>query len=131
MAELETSTHLLNNSTSKQKFSFPKTSRFGPGQKILYKYSNLVAIAIIKFLVLEPIELPPSVMEEKTWASEMTSLFPQLELTSLEVSSRKMSTKGSVLEWEEMYEYIYQGNGTGRTYEGHKTAQLHPRSRQI
>lgn len=30
MAELDTSLHTLNNSTSKQKFSFPKTQRFRP-----------------------------------------------------------------------------------------------------
>lgn len=40
MAELDTSTHLLNNSSSKQKFSFPKTERFRNNQKLLYLQDN-------------------------------------------------------------------------------------------
>lgn len=35
MAELDTSNHSLNNSSSKQKFSFPKTDRFKNQTKIL------------------------------------------------------------------------------------------------
>ena len=35
MTDLDTSNHTLNTSTSKQKFSFPKTSRFGNDKKLL------------------------------------------------------------------------------------------------
>lgn len=38
MADLDTSNHTLNNSTSKQKFSFPKGDRFRNGHKILYAF---------------------------------------------------------------------------------------------
>jgi hypothetical protein len=35
MAELDLSQHSLNTSSSKQKFSFPKTDRFGNRQRAL------------------------------------------------------------------------------------------------
>lgn len=36
MAELDVSAHSLNTSTSKQKFTFPKTDRFHQQQKLKY-----------------------------------------------------------------------------------------------
>ncbi len=36
MAELDTSNHTLNLSSSKQKYSFPKTKRFQSNSKPLY-----------------------------------------------------------------------------------------------
>lgn len=36
MADLDLSGHMLNTSTSKQKFSFPKTQRFSSRNNVLY-----------------------------------------------------------------------------------------------
>lgn len=41
MAELDCSNHTLNLSTSKQKYSFPKTKRFMSNDKSLYFVSSL------------------------------------------------------------------------------------------
>lgn len=56
MADLDTSNHTLNTSTSKQKFSFPKGDRFRNGHKILYEFPYSDAIVIMKFLAREQAE---------------------------------------------------------------------------
>jgi hypothetical protein len=60
MAELDLSGHLLNNSSSKQKFSFPKTERFRMQQKILYPHHHIDAIATTKSPAPAPAGPPPS-----------------------------------------------------------------------
>ena len=103
MTELDTSTHLLNNSSSKQKFSFSKTERFRNGQKILYALVNIVAIAFMIFLEQELIELPHLVMVKKISVYETINLYLQLALMNLEASSRKISIEDLDLVVEEMY----------------------------
>lgn len=107
MAELDTSAHLLNTSSSKQKFSFPKTERFRNGQKILYSHPKADVIATIKYLELEPVEPPLLAMGAKTWASEMINLFPLLAHMNLEASLKKTSTRVLALAAEEMYPSLY------------------------
>jgi hypothetical protein len=52
MTDLDTSNHSLNTSTSKQKFSFPKTDRFRMHGKILYTIIDVDVIVSMIFPLL-------------------------------------------------------------------------------
>ena len=67
MTDLDTSNHSLNNSSSKQKFSFPKTDRFRMQHKILYTLLHLDVIVSMTFLILEQAEQLHSVTAIKPW----------------------------------------------------------------
>ena len=131
MAELDTSAHLLNTSSSKQKFSFPKTERFRNGQKILYNHPKADVIATIKYLELEPVELHLLATGAKTWASEMINLFPLLAPMNLEANLKKTSIKVLASAAEEMYPSFYQGNGNGGTTKINQTSWICTRPGQV
>lgn len=82
MAELDTSNHILNNSTSKQKFSFPKTQRFGQGSKTLYFQFNSDVIVTTKYPPPGQAGPPPLATDTKTSDSESTNLFRPLAPTN-------------------------------------------------
>lgn len=73
MAELDLSAHILNNSTSKQKFSFPKTERFRMQQKILYPLPHIDAIATTKSPAPAPAGPPHSDLDIRILDSRMIS----------------------------------------------------------
>ena len=52
MTDLDTSNHSLNTSTSKQKFSFPKTDRFRMHGKMLYSMFYIDVIVSMIFPLL-------------------------------------------------------------------------------
>lgn len=67
--DLDLSNHNLNNSSSKQRFSFPKASRFY-SSKLLYFFPHIDVIRFIKFPLEGQEEQLPLVMEIKTWEYE-------------------------------------------------------------
>lgn len=102
MAELDLSAHLLNNSTSKQKFSFPKTERFRMQQKILYPIPHIDVIATTKSQALVPAGLPLSDLDIKILDWRMiSSLHPLARMISAP-NSRKIRPKGSASVAAEM-----------------------------
>jgi hypothetical protein len=67
MAELDLSHHTLNNSSSKQKFSFPKTLRFRDTHNPLYVLFKVVVTASTMRPVHGAAEPPPSAMATRIW----------------------------------------------------------------
>jgi len=67
MTDLDTSNHSLNTSTSKQKFSFPKTDRFRMHGKMLYAMLDADVIVSMIFPPLAQVGLLLSVMATKLW----------------------------------------------------------------
>ncbi len=98
MAELDLSGHLLNNSSSKQKFSFPKTERFRMQQKILYLTNHIDAIATIKYPVRAPVEPPHLASDIRILDSSRISSLLLLAPTISAQNSRKISPKVSPSE---------------------------------
>ncbi len=95
MTDLDTSNHTLNTSTSKQKFSFPKTQRFRSGQKILYSLIHSAAIATMRSQTPEPVEQPHSDTATRIWECVTTDLCLPSAPTNSAHSLRKTNIKVS------------------------------------
>lgn len=65
MADLDLSGHMLNTSTSKQKFSFPKTQRFSSRNNVLYGWLYSAVIVSMKCHPLAIVGQPLSDMGRK------------------------------------------------------------------
>jgi hypothetical protein len=91
--------HSLNNSISKQKFSFPKTERFKSNDKLLYYLHLLLgAILIMKFQPLKLIEPPHSAMEKSQWELIKSKICLGLALTQLKANLVLITKKEYLLE---------------------------------
>lgn len=96
MTDLDTSNHSLNNSSSKQKFSFPKTDRFRMQGKILYILSHSDAIVSMRYQVPAQAGLRRSATGTKLWGWGTNVISLPLAHTSWVLSSKKMNTKDLV-----------------------------------
>ena len=75
MTELDVSNHTLNTSTSKQKFSFPKTDRFKNQATILYSFIIKDARIYMKYQVPKVVVRLPSDMAIKIWELDRISSY--------------------------------------------------------
>lgn len=131
MAELDVSNHSLNTSSSKQKFSFPKTQRFRDNNKSLYVLDHSVVIASIKCLASGAVEPPPSGMGIRILDSRSISTSPLLERMNWVRSSRKMRKGVSDSAPADRYSLFEIGNAALRTAQGHQNPRLYTRTRQV
>lgn len=83
---LDLSTHNLNNSSSKQKFSFPKASRFD-SLKLQYIRTHLDAIRFIKYPARDLDALLPSAMATRTSVFALIAMHHNQQPIILTVSS--------------------------------------------
>lgn len=67
MADLDASKHSLNLSSSKQKYSFPRTKRFQGREKALYLLTHSAAMNFTPFPRPSPKEPLCSDMERRRW----------------------------------------------------------------
>ena len=126
---LDLSSHNLNNSSSKQKFSFPKASRF-ESSKFLYVSTNADVIRFTKYPVRDQAGLLHSGTAIKIWGFEKidSRLSPPLiryraNLINVKRAFHSESVDKSI--------YFYSGNGNRRTIGLINFPQVHSRPWQL
>jgi hypothetical protein len=102
MAELDLSHHSLNNSSSKQKFSFPKTQRFRD-PNTLYLRRHAAATASMMPLASGAAVLPPSDTATRIWVYEMIDAWLPWGPMSWALNLRRTSAEGSASAAVERY----------------------------
>lgn len=105
---LDLSNHNLNNSSSKQKFSFPKASRFD-SSRFLYFFHHADAIRFIKCQALETGGQHPSVMEIRIWELGIIRMLLNLQPIKFKVSL-ELPKRAHYLGLEDRYLFIKLGN---------------------
>ncbi len=95
MAELDVSNHSLNTSTSKQKFTFPKTDRFHLQQKLKYSKVYEAARASTISLVRELTDQLPSGTGRRTSGFAKINGFLQSAPMIWPLISKSKSTRAS------------------------------------
>ena len=130
MAELDTSLHTLNNSSSKQKYSFSKNDRFRYTKPTLFS-PHAEAMSCIKSPPPGPAGSLPSAMAKRTWAWGLINLYPPLAPTSWGRSLRRISILGLTSAVGGLYIYWYLGNGDERALQRQQNIELHTRTREV
>ena len=97
MTDLDTSNHSLNTSTSKQKFSFPKTDRFRMHGKMLYSMFYIDVIVSMIFPLLAQAGPLLSDTATKLWVWEINVISHQWAHTNSVVNSKKTNIEDLVL----------------------------------
>ena len=100
------SSHTLNTSSSKMKFSFPKTDRFGPTRRSAYRNIHLDATRTMKYHLPRVKEVLPSALETRTLVCVMKNGFLQLELIKLIANFQKLKKKQEENHLEPADRYI-------------------------
>lgn len=131
MAELDVSNHSLNTSTSKQKFTFPKTDRFHLQQKIKYLKSYRVARASTTSLVRVLTDRLLLGTGKKTSDCAKTNGFLQSAHMSQPLTLRSKSTRASPSGVAETQEKCNLGNGYGRSSQRFKDTWVCPWTGQL
>ena len=130
MAELDTSLHTLNNSSSKQKYSFSKNDRFRYTKPTLF-YLHAEVMSCIKSPPPGPAGSLHLDTAKRTWALGLINLYLLLAPTSWGRSLRRTNILALTSAVGGLYIHWYLGNGDERALQGQQNIELHPRTREV